>query len=473
MPGLTGIERRIARAEALLGPRVQARGDRSSWDWYAQGCPCGLAAGECRKHPRARAAQRPPAGDWRAWLLLMGRGAGKTRAAAEWVRHQVESRAARRLALVGATTRDVRDTMVEGQSGILAISPPWFKPRYEPSKCRLTWPNGARATTFSAEEPERLRGPEHDGAWLDELAAWRYPAAMSILLLGLRLGDNPRLCVTTTPKPRRLVTDLVSARTTAISRGTTFDNRHHLSRSFYDDITGMFEGTRLGRQELHGEVLEVGDGAWFAQFDPARHVTDAAEYDPRFSAHLAIDCGVSRHTAAVWFQVRGLDPSHRRVTVFGDWHGEGLYSEAAARAIRARSAELPHRGEDSTVRLDPAASARTGIGPAAYGEFERVFGARTTAHWPQHRVADGLDQLELLLDKGFLLIHPRCTRMKAAFQNYTRKRTAQGEWLDEPEDPQHPHEDLMDAIRGGVRDRFPDGRLEQPFHAWVPAARMG
>ena len=114
----------------------------------------------------------------------MGRGAGKTRAAAEWVRHQVESGAARRLALVGATARDVRDTMVEGQSGILAISPPWFRPRYEPSKCRLTWPNGARATTFSADEPERLRGPEHDGAWLDELAAWRYPAAMSNLLLG-------------------------------------------------------------------------------------------------------------------------------------------------------------------------------------------------------------------------------------------------------------------------------------------------
>ena len=121
----TGIERLERRREVR-------RSDRGQWDWYAEGCPCGLPAGECREHPRARANQRPPAGDWRTWLLLMGRGAGKTRSAAEWVRRRVESGAARRLALVGATAADVRDTMVDGESGILAISPPWFMPRYEP-----------------------------------------------------------------------------------------------------------------------------------------------------------------------------------------------------------------------------------------------------------------------------------------------------------------------------------------------------
>jgi hypothetical protein len=159
------------------------------------------------------------------------------------------------------------------------------------------------------------------------------------------------------------------------------------------------------------------------------------------------------------------------VTVFGDWHAEGLYSEAAAKAIWSRGQELPCRGRAETVRLDPAATARTGIGPAAFGEFARVFGPRSTAHWPRHWVADGLDQLEVLLDKGLLLIHPRCVHLKAALQNYARARRG-SEWLDEPADPQHPHEDLIDALRGGVRDRFPEGRpqaegLRTVHAAWV------
>jgi hypothetical protein len=129
-------------------------------------------------------------------------------------------------------------------------------------------------------------------------------------------------------------------------------------------------------------------------------------------------------------------------------------------------------GRADTVRLDPASGARTGIGPAAYGEFERVFGPRSTARWPGHRVTDGLDQLEVLLDKGLLLIHPRCTTLKAAFQNYARRRTGRGDWLDEPADPQHPHEDLMDALRGGVRDRFPEGRIEQPRLQQAHAGRI-
>ena len=207
-------------------------------------------------------------------------------------------------------------------------------------------------------------------------------------------------------------------------------------------------------------------------------MTAAAEYDPALPVHLAIDCGVSRHVAAVWFQVhrgrvpvrrtpsgwvKSQDPSEpETVTVFGDYHAEGLYSEAAARAILARGEALPCRGRFDTVRLDPASSARTGIGPTAYAEFERVFGPRVLDRWPSHRVLDGLDQVEVLLDRQCLLIHPRCVPLKAAFQNYARKRTTGGDWLDDPADPQHPHEDLMDALRGGIRDRFPEGRIEQP-----------
>ena len=176
MRSMLSKARRIARAEARIASMSPTIADRSPWDWYADACPCGRPAGECREHPRARASQRPPDGDWRTWLLLMGRGAGKTRSAAEWVRHQVETGKHRWIALVGPTAADVRDYMVGGHSGILAISPPWFRPRYEPSKRRLTWPNGATATTFSAEEPDHLRGPQHSAAWVDELAAWRYPA---------------------------------------------------------------------------------------------------------------------------------------------------------------------------------------------------------------------------------------------------------------------------------------------------------
>jgi hypothetical protein len=250
----------------------------------------------------------------------------------------------------------------------------------------------------------------------------------------------------------------------------------------------------LGQQELLAEILEVSDGAWFQSFDPTRHVTKGAEYEPGYPVHLAIDCGVSRHVAAVWFQVRPVryvpalalpDRGEARVTpggwvlppavplaaehglrsvitVFGDFHAEGLYSEAAARAIVAHGRTLPGCGGTAdVVRLDPAASARTGIGPTAYSEFERVFGP-LLSRWPSHRVTDGLDQLEVLLDQGCLLLHPRCTALKAAFQNYARRRTPGGDWQDEPADPQHPHEDLLDALRGGVRDRFPEGRIEQP-----------
>jgi phage terminase large subunit-like protein len=169
-----------------------------------------VPAGSCRLHPRVRPVQRPPAGDWRTWLALAGRGWGKTRCGGEWIRNLVETEQARRVALVAPTAADVRDVMVEGESGLLAISPPWFRPRYEPSKRRLTWPNRAIATLYSSDEPERLRGPQHDAAWCEEIGCWRYPAAFKMLLLGLRLGSDPRVCVTTTPRASALVKRLLS-----------------------------------------------------------------------------------------------------------------------------------------------------------------------------------------------------------------------------------------------------------------------
>ena len=208
----------------------------------------------------ARAEQVAPAGDWSTWLYMAGRGSGKTRAGAEWVHEQIAA-GCRRIALVGATAADVRDVMVEGESGILATARQGARPVYEPSRRRVTWPGGAIATTYSAEEPERLRGPQHDGAWADELGAWKYEAAWDMLLLGLRLGAEPRALVTTTPRPTKLVRSLLSDANTITTRGSTYDNRDNLAPSYFASIITRYEGTRMGRQELMGELVDDVPGA--------------------------------------------------------------------------------------------------------------------------------------------------------------------------------------------------------------------
>ena len=158
----------------------------------------------------ARPEQLPPPGDWSIWLILGGRGFGKTRTAAEWVRELAESASVERIALVGPTAADVRDTMIEGESGLLAIAPNSNRPIYEPSKRRVSWPNGVMAMTFSSEEPERLRGPQHGAAWLDEMGAWRNVRdTYDNLQFGLRLGKRPRQVISTTPKPIKLLKELV------------------------------------------------------------------------------------------------------------------------------------------------------------------------------------------------------------------------------------------------------------------------
>ncbi len=230
----------------------------------------------------ARPEQITPPGDWRTWLLLAGRGFGKTRTGAEWVRSEVQHGGARRLALVAPTAADVRDVMVEGESGILATSPPWFRPIYEPSKRRLTWPNGAMATTFSADEPERFRGPQYDRAWTDEAAAYRYPEAFDQLMLGLRLrdanGGPPRCLVTTTPRPTPLIRRLLADSTSHVTRGSTFANRANLAAAYLDQIVKRYEGTRLGRQELYAEVLDDTPGAlWKRDAIDTRRVRIAPE----------------------------------------------------------------------------------------------------------------------------------------------------------------------------------------------------
>src|SRR6266849_3486128 len=214
---------------------------------------------------KARPEQLLPDGDdWNGVAYIAGRGWGKTRVGAEGTKEQVESGSAKRIALVAPTAADARDTMVEGESGILAVSSDWCRPIYEPSKRKLTWPNGAIAHTFSSEECDRLRGPQFDFAWADEVAAWNEPqAAWDMLMFGLRLGRHPRWIVTTTPRPIKLLKDLLAreGKDVVVRRGSTFDNAANLAGPFLEAIRAKYEGTRLGRQELNAELLEDNPGA--------------------------------------------------------------------------------------------------------------------------------------------------------------------------------------------------------------------
>lgn len=209
----------------------------------------------------ARPAQLAPDGKWRVWLIVSGRGFGKTRAGAEWVLDVVKEPDIR-LALVGETSADVRDVMIEGESGILANSPPDFRPKYEPSKRKITWPNGTVAFAYSGDKPDQLRGPQHSKAWADEPAKWRYAQdAWDQLEFGLRLGISPQVVATTTPRPISLILSLIKDPATVITRGSTYDNKENLSPSFISRIVDRYEGTRLGRQEIHAEVLTDIPGA--------------------------------------------------------------------------------------------------------------------------------------------------------------------------------------------------------------------
>ena len=226
----------------------------------------------------ARPKQLPPDGPWQVWLILAGRGFGKTRSGAEWVRSAVENLGYRRIALVGETAADVRDVMVEGESGLLACCPPTNRPKYEPSRRRLSWPNGAIATTFSADDPEQLRGPQFDAAWADEIAKWRYPAAWDNLLLALRLGHQPRVVATTTPRPRPWLIALLNQPATAVTRGRAAENAANLAPGFLDHLLARYGGTRLARQEIDGEFLLDQPGALWtrARLSHARQAMNAS-----------------------------------------------------------------------------------------------------------------------------------------------------------------------------------------------------
>lgn len=266
----------------------------------------------------ARPEQLPPAWPWFVWLILGGRGYGKTRTAAEWIIERVRTGIARRIALVGDTAADARDVMVEGDSGIMACSHPYERPNYEPSKRRLTWDNGAVATCYAAESPESLRGPQHDTAWCDEPAKWKNLRKTDIeggtawdnLEFGLRIGSSPQIVCSTSPRPIKWLKDLKGRSSTAVTGGSTYDNRANLSEQFFKNVVARHEGTRLGRQEIHAELLEDVEGAlWnLGRIDALRR----KDHPPLVRIVVALDPSVSNteESDECGIVVGGIDENH-------------------------------------------------------------------------------------------------------------------------------------------------------------------
>ena len=236
------MSEQLARLEAEKPKNLAALA--YDWGWWAR--PDQILPGANHK-------------PWINWLILAGRGYGKTRTGAETVRKWVKTNPY--VNLIGATADDARDIMIEGESGILAVCPKHERPKYIANKSRLEWPNGARSLIFTADAPDRLRGKQHHKLWMDEMAAWRYSDAYDQASLGLRLGNNPQSIITTTPKPTTQLRLLIKDPTTYLTTGSTYDNRHNLAEAFTKLIVARYEGTRLGRQELYAEMLDDTPGA--------------------------------------------------------------------------------------------------------------------------------------------------------------------------------------------------------------------
>lgn len=297
----------------------------------------------------AMAHQLPPEGDWRSWVILGGRGAGKTRAGAEWVRSAVEgglpleTGRCRRVALVGETYDQVRDVMIFGDSGVLACSPPDRRPIWKAGERKLIWPNGAEAQAFSASDPEALRGPQFDGAWVDELAKWkRAQETWDQLQFALRLGDDPRVCVTTTPRNVGVLKAVLEAPSTVMTHAATEANRANLAASFLEEVRARYAGTRMGRQELDGVLLADAEGAlWTGAMLERARVGEAPEMD---RIVVALDPSVTAGGDACGIVVVGAcvqgPPEDWRAYVLADRTVSGLSPAGWAQAAIAAMDEF-------------------------------------------------------------------------------------------------------------------------------------
>lgn len=307
------------QVRAMLSGMTPEEIERLRWDWRTY----------------ARPKQLPPEGDWSGWMILAGRGAGKTRTGAEWVRSMVESGKAGRLALIAETAADCRDVLVEGESGILAISPPWNRPIYESSKRRLTWPNGAIATLYNGTEPDQLRGPQHDGGWLDELAKYRYAQeTFDMFLFGLRLGNDPRYLITTTPRPIKLIKALMVDPNVVVTRGSSMENVANLSPMFKRNVIDKYAGTRLGRQEIDAEILEDVPGALWTRRNLDEYRVNQAPDMARIVVGVDPAATSNEDSNEHGIVVAGLD-GKGHAYIMDDWTAKGSPDEWGRKAVAA------------------------------------------------------------------------------------------------------------------------------------------
>lgn len=274
----------------------------------------------------ARDNQKPPSGEWRTWLILAGRGFGKTRTGAETLRQWVEEGKCQRIALIGGSLHEVRSVMVEGESGLLNVHPPHERPLYIPTQRIIKWPNGAIAQLFGAEAYEQLRGPQFDCAWVDELAKFRKAEDVwQQLQLCLRLGENPRCLVTTTPRPTKLMKDLIASPEVVLTKGSTFDNIRNLAPAYIEQIRKQFLNTRLGAQELYAEMLTETAGAlWQRRMICYQQPSYDAAHRPELERIvIAIDPATTTHDHSdeTGIIVAGID-AHKQAYVLEDHSGK-------------------------------------------------------------------------------------------------------------------------------------------------------
>lgn len=343
----------------------------------------------------ARPDQLPPSGEWLVWLVMAGRGFGKTRTGAEYIRSVLTENPGWHAALVGTTLAEVRSTMIEGPAGLQAVFPPeeWAQVRWNRTTCELWLPNGSHAQGYTADVADKLRGPAHHVAWADEIAKWKdAPSGIlenttwSNMMLGLRQGPYPRCVATTTPKPFKLIKELLADEATHVTRGSTYDNLTNLSPTFKRQVLRQFEGTRLGRQELHAEVLEDVEGAlWTRVMIEQGRVEKAPETLVRCVVAIDPAVSVGENSAETGIVVVGrgedgeccvlqdasgkLSPlswAQRAVNLYEQWHADAIVAETnnggdlVTTNIRTVSRSVPivtvHASRGKAARAQPIAS---------------------------------------------------------------------------------------------------------------------
>ncbi len=314
-------------AEALEGIHLEDRNALvGSWYW------------------RARSSQVMPPGDWHTWLVMAGRGFGKTRTGAEWVQRAARSGGAR-IAIVGTTLHEARAVMVEGESGLLRVRADW-RPQFEPSLRRLSWPTGAKGFLYSADDPDALRGAQHSHAWGDEIAKW--PRGLDVwmnLRMGLRLGSAPRAVLTTTPRPvplvRRLLEEAMAGQAIVVTRGRTAENAANLPAAFLAAVTEAYGGTRLGRQELDGELIEEVEGALWSRALIERcrvRALNGVQDEGFVRVVIGVDPPAGHGAGSVCGIVAAGLRTDGAIVVIEDASVEGLSPEGWARAVSAAAA---------------------------------------------------------------------------------------------------------------------------------------